>query len=155
MAIHPTRDIIATGQMAAKGKAKVVDIFVWNASTMENLAQINGFHRRAVRNLAFSPNGEKLLSIGEDDFHSVAIYDWRAKKRHFADKSNKNKVFACCFRDDNTAVTCGSRHIYFWNLRRKEKKKGLFGRAPGVKLQPLLALAPLAGGAQIASGTAR
>jgi hypothetical protein len=33
MALHPSKDIIATGQMAAKGKAKVIDIFVWNAST--------------------------------------------------------------------------------------------------------------------------
>jgi hypothetical protein len=30
MAIHPNKQIIATGQMAAKGKAKAIDLFVWN-----------------------------------------------------------------------------------------------------------------------------
>lgn len=53
--------------MAAKGKAKFIDIFVWRMDTLENLAQINGFHRRAIKNLAFSPGGDKLLSLGEDD----------------------------------------------------------------------------------------
>ena len=38
MAIHPNRDIIATGQMAAKGKAKLIDMFVWSISTGECLA---------------------------------------------------------------------------------------------------------------------
>jgi|JI9StandDraft_1071089.scaffolds.fasta_scaffold10726_4 hypothetical protein len=30
--------------MAAKGKAKLIDMFVWKASTGECLAQINGVH---------------------------------------------------------------------------------------------------------------
>ena len=33
MALHPSKQIIATGQMAAKGKAKLIDIFVWNVVT--------------------------------------------------------------------------------------------------------------------------
>ena len=33
MALHPNKQIIATGQMAAKGKAKLIDIFVWNVAT--------------------------------------------------------------------------------------------------------------------------
>lgn len=51
-------------------------IYIWRASTREVIAEIFGFHRRAVRQLKFSPSGKKLLSIGEDDQHSVAIYDW-------------------------------------------------------------------------------
>lgn len=38
MAMHSNKDIIATGQMAAKGKAKMIDIFIWKVSTMECLA---------------------------------------------------------------------------------------------------------------------
>jgi hypothetical protein len=41
LAIHPNKDIIATGQMAAKGKAKFIDIFVWEISTGEVLAHLN------------------------------------------------------------------------------------------------------------------
>ena len=78
MALHKDGDIVATGQMAATGKAKLLDIYIWKSSDQEVLAKLSGFHRRAIRTLEFSPNGKFLLSIGEDDNHSVALYDWAA-----------------------------------------------------------------------------
>jgi len=33
LAIHPNRNIVATGQMAAQGKAKMLDVFVWDVSS--------------------------------------------------------------------------------------------------------------------------
>lgn len=33
MAVHPKGNIIATGQMAQKGKSKTIDIFVWDVET--------------------------------------------------------------------------------------------------------------------------
>ena len=50
--------------MAAKGKAKVIDIFVWDIESKEVLANLKGFHLRAVQWLCFSPDGSKLLSFG-------------------------------------------------------------------------------------------
>lgn len=50
-------------------------------------------------------------------------------------------------------VTAGDNNIYFYDIATKTKKKGLFGKAPGVKLQPLVSLASL-NGTQMASGTA-
>lgn len=41
--------------MAAQGKAKMVDVFVWDVSSQQVLAQLTGFHRRAVNCLQFSP----------------------------------------------------------------------------------------------------
>lgn len=94
MAIHPNGEIVATGQMAGKGlvgpasntkgaagrtklqEGKLVEIYIWSSITMQVISKIVGFHRRAVRHLKFSPNGKYLLSIGEDDQNSVAIYDW-------------------------------------------------------------------------------
>lgn len=67
LAIHPNRNIVATGQMAAQGRAKMVDVFVWDVSSQQVLAQLTGFHRRAVNCLQFSPKGGKLLTIGQDD----------------------------------------------------------------------------------------
>jgi hypothetical protein len=66
----------------------------------------------------------------------------------------QSKVLACEFQDNNTLVTCGVDHIYFWDVKSKTKKKGLFGKAPGVKLQSLVSLASLDKGAQMATGTA-
>jgi microtubule-associated protein-like 6 len=117
MAIHPDGDIIATGQMAAKGRAKVIDIFVWKASTLENLAQINGFHRRAVRQLQFNDKGDKLLSIGEDDQHSVAIYDWANKVKLCDAKVDPDQVFDARWKSDTEFVTCGIKHIKFFSMK--------------------------------------
>ena len=64
------------GKKRELAQGKLVDIYVWSASTREVLAKITGFHRRAISQLAFSPSGSKLLSIGKDDQNSVAIYDW-------------------------------------------------------------------------------
>ena len=49
LAIHPNRNIVATGQMAKAGKAKLIDIYVWEADTKKILANLKGFHLRAIR----------------------------------------------------------------------------------------------------------
>lgn len=50
--------------MAQRGKAKTIDIFIWDAETMEVLANFHEFHLRAILYLEFSPDGTKLLSVG-------------------------------------------------------------------------------------------
>jgi hypothetical protein len=50
--------------MAAKGKAKCIDIFVWDVDTYEIMANFNDFHRRAVVFITFSPSGSLILTIG-------------------------------------------------------------------------------------------
>lgn len=64
--------IVATGDL---GPIPVIRI--WNPFTLSTLAVLQGFHRRGIAQLRFSPNGKFLASIGQDEFHSVAIYDWR------------------------------------------------------------------------------
>ena len=56
---------------------------------------LKGFHRRAVLQLAFSPNGKYLASVGQDDDHSVAIWDWRSKTKVYSDKSDKVRITIC------------------------------------------------------------
>lgn len=94
MAYDPVNNRVATGQMAGHElneksarvnkrpiDGKLVNIFIWDAKTCEQIgAPIFKLHRRAVRQLAFSPDGTKLLSIGEDDLHSVGVYDVATRK---------------------------------------------------------------------------
>lgn len=116
--------------MAAKGKAKRIDIFVWRISTMECLAQINDFHLRAVRVLSFSPDGTKLMSIGEDDFHSVAVYDWANKKMLSSSKVDPDKVFDAQWKDNTEFATVGMKHVKFFNIQGANLvgSKGLYGQ---------------------------
>jgi WD40 repeat protein len=70
MAVHPSRDIVATGQMAAKGKAKLIDIYVWNVTTKEDPGSPKQFPQRSYKKtrdfpqqvISFSPS-EKTLRI--------------------------------------------------------------------------------------------
>lgn len=66
LAVHPTKQIAATGQVAVKGRDKEVDVFVWDIDTQEVLAKLDGFHQGGISTLAFSPNGSQLLTIGMD-----------------------------------------------------------------------------------------
>lgn len=61
--------------MALKGK-KTIDLHIWNIDTMEHMVSLSDFHRRAITNIKFSPNGMFLLTIGQDDDNSIALYEW-------------------------------------------------------------------------------
>ena len=116
--------------MAAKGKSKLIDLFVWRVSTMECLAQLNNFHRRAIRVLQFSPAGDKLLSVGEDDYHSVAIYDWATKRMLCTSKVDPDKVFDACWKDEKEFATIGMKHVKFFTMQGQNLvgNKGLYGQ---------------------------
>lgn len=58
---------------------------------------LSGFHRRAVRQLGFSPDGKFLLSTGEDDDHSLAVYEWETKRMVCNSKVDKGIVLGANF----------------------------------------------------------
>ena len=130
MDIHPDGDIIATGQMAQRGKAKLVDIRVWSTKDFSCFAQLKGFHQRAIRQIKFSPSGKKLLSTGEDDDHSVAVYDWRKKSLLCTGKVDRSKVTSATWISENEFITCGVRHVKFWTQKgtRLDNKRALYGK---------------------------
>lgn len=119
MAIHPDKDIAATGQRATRGKGKIVDILVWRVSTRELLARLSGFHRHGVSILKFSPNGSKLLSVGQDDQHSIAVYDWQNQALLSTARAGMNKVYDAAWYDNSKFVTVDARLTQFFTLQGK------------------------------------
>jgi WD40 repeat protein len=121
LAIHPKLSIIATGE---SGKTPRVCIWSTKTENVELIAVLRGFHKRAVTQLTWSPSGRRLVTIGQDKFHSVAVYQWTGEQGvpssssdpHaspelvFAEKSVEGKVLDCCFTADNRFVT-GIPHI--------------------------------------------
>ncbi len=102
--------------MAQAGRAKMIEIYVWDIETKDVLACLKGFHLRAIRHLRFSPNGVYLLSIGEDDNHSLAIYDWVNNRLIATSKVDGSPVTTCEFKSDTEFITCGVKHVKFWSL---------------------------------------
>lgn len=86
MAMHPKGSVVATGTAAPECKiysnehllvkTMLVEIMVWDAESKAMLCFIQDFHLRGVSHLEFSPDGTLLLTVGMDDDHSLAIYDW-------------------------------------------------------------------------------
>lgn len=122
LAIHPSGKYAATGQMAQKGKAKRIDMFVWDIATKSMLSQMNDFHLRAVCVVEFSPDGTKLASIGQDDDNSLAIYDWSKKMLLTTVKVDKAKVTALSYKNDTEFMTCGLKHVKFYTVNGKNVK---------------------------------
>lgn len=99
-----------------KGKAKFIDIFIWDIKTKEIINKINGFHLRAVWHLKFTPDGKYLLSIGEDDDNSLAIYDWKNNKLIATSKVDKSNVLDLAANTTSEFITVGSRHVKIWKM---------------------------------------
>jgi WD40 repeat protein/Ca2+-binding EF-hand superfamily protein len=114
--VHPNRKIVATGQMAQKGKSKLIDIFVWRIEDKAKLAHIVGFHIRGIQLLKFSIDGKYLLTFGQDDDNSLAVYDWELGILMCSSKVDKTNVLDCVFMSDNQFLTSGSKHLKCWTI---------------------------------------
>ncbi|CAM9397119.1 unnamed protein product [Chrysoparadoxa australica] len=145
--IHPMGHLAATGEVGPSPK-----IVIWDALTMQTIKVIRGVHRTAVTQLAFSPDGSRLASVGQDSRNSLAVYEWETGRLIYTGPSTENKVLGCCFTESGSVVTCGIDHIYFWMKEGRffVKHKGTFGHIG--KVQAQLCVAPL--GNNIVSGTA-
>ncbi|TNV87854.1 hypothetical protein FGO68_gene13813 [Halteria grandinella] len=108
--IHPTKQFAATANMAEKGQ-RYTDIYVWDVRTLEACARLNTYHEKSVRQVAFSPNGSKLLTIGTDNQNPAAIYDWANQTMLCSGFIDREVVFDCHWKDEKEFVTCGKTHI--------------------------------------------
>ena len=135
--VSKTFSHVATGQVGLKPK-----ICVWASHTMENLVTILGFHKVGVNHLAFSPNGEYLVSVGMDEWHSLAVYDWKAKTALFTSVSTLQPVLdARWLGTDDYFATCGQNHVHFWSRHGNvfHRQRGLFGKK--ISLQAITCVA--------------
>ena len=112
MAIHPKETIIATGDV---GELPVIR--VWDSKTKETLVVLEGFHRRVITHLAFSPDGNFLASMGGDKYHTIAIYHWRHQQIVSYSPSFSVKSFFLGFFPPGTGlIQCGQDVIRFWDI---------------------------------------
>ena len=137
VAMSEDNKVAASGAMGKKPR-----IVVYHASGPEQMKTINvlsGFHKRSVSSLAFCK--DLLASVGEDESHSVAVYNWKTGTLVASAKGEKQKVFGICFNEDGTRLAqCGVNHIRFWDLKGRNlaPKKGLL-KGHG-KIQPFLSV---------------
>jgi len=122
-------DIIATGQVATivDGRATLPHICIWNSVTGESWTLKNA-HKRAVRAIGFSANGQYLASVGNDNDFTVTVWDWQTGARMASEGGEQmpNNILDLVWRNDAEFCTVGKKHCYFWSFEDGvlEKKRG-------------------------------
>ncbi|ETW03494.1 hypothetical protein, variant [Aphanomyces invadans] len=137
MAMSPSGRFVATGE-----RGKKPTIRVWDAKSGATLSVLAGFHSRGVVSVTFSHDEKTIASVGEDDDHSLAIWEdkggaWSKGQLVTTAKGDKNvNLFAIAL--PRLIVTGGVKHILFWTLQGKtvSHAKGQFGKL--ATQQPLL-----------------
>lgn len=113
MAVNKINGLIATGEQSEAPKIRI-----WSSETLSTACVLDGFHRRAINHLKFSPDGRLLLSVGHDANHSIALYDWKNKQIICCGPSFTNKSLFADFNPSGTGlIHCGNEIVRFWQFR--------------------------------------
>ncbi|OMJ72735.1 hypothetical protein SteCoe_28741 [Stentor coeruleus] len=137
LAIHPHKDIIATGEVGKNPK-----ICIWSARDPSR--SIKEFRQdrdsRAVSCLGFSYDGQYLASADLHNDHNVRIWEWEKSGEKIAIiKSGPDRVLDLAWSlTELTFCTAGNKHIAFWNYNQGQKmltkKNGIFSSNPQVSM---------------------
>jgi microtubule-associated protein-like 6 len=126
LCIHPDKKHIATGEVGKNPK-----VIVWSTETMQPVKSFrNGRDSRGITALAFSKDGNHLASCALDNDHHVRVWDWSKGNKVHEAKGGPDKILDANFNPtEDTLLTVGIKHIYFWNgAKGWDKKKGIFGK---------------------------
>ena len=137
--------IAPDGRVAVSGRDKTVTI--WDSTG--HLIQASADHQRTVTALAFSHDGRRLASGGEDG--SVIVRDATTSRAMNISHITKAFVYALGFSPDDTqlAIAFGAGFVSLHDLRTGRKDRGL--GSPGRLRVNALAYSP--DGQSLASGT--
>ena len=126
LTIHPTKDIVASGQIGREP-----EIHVWDVAELNTISIFKGVHERGICAVEFTSDGKRLLSVGLSDNHCVAVWDWRRGECVSQVNGSKDKVFCVLSNpmDSSLFVTTGVKHIKFWKIvgATSEGKRGITG----------------------------
>jgi WD40 repeat protein len=129
LAVHPGRDIVATGEVGRNPK-----ICVWSAANPGAGPTIElrlGNGARAVTCLGFSHDGKYLAAADLSNDHYVRVWEWQAGRQVFEDKGGVDKILDLAWStNSHNFATVGIKHVCFWTIgATSSKAKGIFGSA--------------------------
>uniref|UniRef100_A0A8D0QME0 EMAP like 5 n=1 Tax=Sus scrofa TaxID=9823 RepID=A0A8D0QME0_PIG len=138
LALHPERVLVATGQVG-----KEPYICVWDSYTLQTISVLKDVHTHGIACLAFDLDGQRLVSVGLDSKNAVCVWDWKRGKMLSMAPGHTDRIFDISWDlyQPNKLVSCGVKHIKFWNLcgNALTPKRGVFGKTGD--LQTILCLA--------------
>ncbi|XP_071537716.1 LOW QUALITY PROTEIN: echinoderm microtubule-associated protein-like CG42247 [Panulirus ornatus] len=130
MALHPSRELVASGQRASRGQRTTAHVRVWHARTLTTLHVLGKKDLGAgILAVAFSSrnNGEFLLAVDADKEHLLSVWTWTNEKVFGKVATHQDHVWGAAFHplDNNLIITYGRGLLSLW-ARRKD---GIFTRS--------------------------
>jgi microtubule-associated protein-like 4 len=124
------QDWMVSGQNATldeHGRSTAPHVCVWNSADVdgEHYKLLLPANARAVRCVTFTPCGQFIVAVANDDNHTVSIWDWRARKQVAEAKGDQNAILQVKFAPTADAdaasyemFTVGVKHAFVWQWEK-------------------------------------
>ncbi len=115
VAFSPDGKLVATGTDV---------IILWDAATKQIVSQFDG--NSSVWNLAFSPDGQSLVSAHGDG--SIYVWDMNKRRRTTGLDGHGNHVLAVAYSPDGKCIASAGKDgaVIVWNAATEQKEATLF-----------------------------
>ncbi|RLN94899.1 hypothetical protein BBJ28_00027219, partial [Nothophytophthora sp. Chile5] len=150
LTVHPKGDLVVSGECLAafsrpeprRGAEVQPALVVWDANSGSTVLRVATIHRRGVLLLAFSPDGQRLASIGMEAGHTLALYgvtggSSEAGRLHvtllLTVKTSSRRVWGLSLGGEGDVAICGDQHISFWQESSERGGGGDEAQAGGLK----------------------
>jgi periodic tryptophan protein 2 len=116
-----------SGEVVAAGSLDDFDVHIWSVQTGQLLDQLSG-HEGPVSSLAFTPNGNSLISGSWD--HTVRIWSIFQRTQTSEPLQLQSDVLAVAVRPDSKQVAVSSLdgQVTFWSVDEGTQESGMDGR---------------------------
>ncbi|KAL0245020.1 hypothetical protein GEMRC1_009100 [Eukaryota sp. GEM-RC1] len=87
LAVSKDRSLVATGQIGKRAR-----VCIWDPISLKEVGSFTSLERGVIA-VAFDHTGRYVVAVGNDDYHSVAVYDIKAQKQIALQRGERNKVY--------------------------------------------------------------
>lgn len=133
LAMHPDQKVFASAQEPSK-LGGYGYVHVWNGESTNDLlqtidasafiAKLKTGSNTTIICLEFSHDGAILVGVGNDEQHTVNVWNWKTQQLLTSARSHKLTVFDMAFSpivDERDSIvyglgSCGDKHVKFWTL---------------------------------------
>ncbi|CAF3449624.1 unnamed protein product [Rotaria sp. Silwood1] len=111
LSLSPDGRYLATGECGHDPKVRI-----WDLTGDKTVCIELGDHKFAIDCVCFSPNVDRLVSIGSLHDGNIYVWSWKDKKKLASNKCT-GAIRRIAFAEDGSYfVTVGNRHVKFWYL---------------------------------------
>ncbi|GLV35997.1 Doublecortin-domain-containing echinoderm-microtubule-associated protein [Carabus blaptoides fortunei] len=134
MDLHPSREMVASGQRAGRNRKTQAHIRIWSTETLQTLYVFGmGEFEVGVAAVAFSQlnGGSYVLAVDAGRESILSVWQWQWGHLLGKVATLQEELTGAAFHplDDNLLITHGKGHLTFWNRR----KDGFFERTDIIK----------------------